>query len=1074
MPDIFDQVTTGDVFDDVGAKGPKELFRLRQEAIRRRLTAAGGVPTSKNSKIDVKATGMPSVAEAGVAALKGALALVPGIMPEDPNTAAASMAMEVGRRAGKAMVDFPNDPVRRTAQAALPMVPVLGGAIADAAQPSLVATNRQPTKAERLDAVSGVVTLGAAAAPRSTVGGKPVGVAAREGVQSMGTRLRQSAREGYRASFRPKSDVIADKTIPRMMDERVKPGDDLSARIEPAGAAVRDAIATKGDVPQDVRVVLVELERMKNEFRADNGAPINQRAITYIANEQKKLMSMAARNGRNADTSTANLVKFRAFHDELAASGGAFEQSGLPPAKAAALSKRIADATRDQINRVPEIGRANAEHAYLLNAQKLASEAKKPTTADMVGAAMDGTRAAGAIAGGKVGSAVASGVRAVTRFPRVKANWNLAKDSVGAALGGRYPEGQSAPFSPTLAAEANRVNGSRALPPANGAAEPGQLREAPSDYANRPRTNHVGVGASEPYDQRLGNSLRDHIRTAGSEGSVIREAELIPESATISDIPRAPKLLPPVPRQLPPSDVVAGDGFVMRPTSERREVQMGSPGELEFSSGYSLKYGRYLNENDAILRMGQVYRPERLLPEHLRNARSVEIGSPLSGKIKPRAVEGVKDLFGNPVDAAPAGWTVAALHGEPLAAGRTSNAVQVARSQGYEISEKGNRLPREADANYPLHEYGHAVFDRDLDAAVKAKWQAIHNRYLAMKAADPLTTRMNAIMNESASLSAGEDEVMGVTQNAQRKEALRAEYQQLNHQRQVPIPGAILFYAEQPWHSFAPLFASYIANPTQLKARYPDVYDFMKTDVFRGKEYIPAKTPQPKVNAPGALHVRDSIHEFPLDPDRERIFIDRSDPKKPVLRDVRMLFPDGFSGPPNVTYGPSFDSEKTGKRGVYGFDLETMTVNKNSPKNTIMIAKQAALSPADWIHEHGHSVDLTGGLSDDLRSAFRNRFLQHASAFKARMESPGAPSWQSVEDQINGKSPYALGAPKAIIRYYLDHANDPQRLPQEDAVREAFAELFSQFYANPKMFKQKYPEDYELMRTIVSSGQRQH
>jgi len=223
-----------------------------------------------------------------------------------------------------------------------------------------------------------------------------------------------------------------------------------------------------------------------------------------------------------------------------------------------------------------------------------------------------------------------------------------------------------------------------------------------------------------------------------------------------------------------------------------------------------------------------------LLPARFKTARSVIGMSPLDGIIRNRNGDylGASGLYGSDVPEqrsgvldrsgkVPSKWK-AGMYMQP----DDPNIIQTAKGSGITTE---------------LHEYGHAMFERDLTQPERVAWQQIHNRYVA-----PWKSAINELNAMAESDPKGGLQVLS--------NARRAEYERMYDKvdaLEAKIPRIIKDYESSGsgmdqdsrtmkegggWHSFAEFNAVYVLTPRELQSKYPDIYSYFKR-IYGGKEF---------------------------------------------------------------------------------------------------------------------------------------------------------------------------------------------------------------------------------------------
>jgi hypothetical protein len=270
--------------------------------------------------------------------------------------------------------------------------------------------------------------------------------------------MRKAGARVYENALKPKNPIAAEQALPRMIEEGLLPSatkprgryqvlpdgtpegalgprSDLPLRIKAAEYDIAVAETKHATVPHDVRPIVNSLERLKGQFltSADTVVGGREALVKEIAKTQRSI-SAASRGGM---VTTEDLVKQRRALDDIAKGKGAFE--GVDPSTSATAAKNMADVLREPLNRIPELGKANAEYSYLETATSILQDA--PGLMDSV---RHGLMAVVNTGRGFKGAAALDAARAGFA-PGVRARVGLGMDKVGSWLGGAAPSRQAIP-----------------------------------------------------------------------------------------------------------------------------------------------------------------------------------------------------------------------------------------------------------------------------------------------------------------------------------------------------------------------------------------------------------------------------------------------------------------------------------------------------------------------------------------------------------------------------------------------------------------------------------------------------
>lgn len=195
----------------------------------------------------------------------------------------------------------------------------------------------------------------------------------------------------------------------------------------------------------------------------------------------------------------------------------------------------------------------------------------------------------------------------------------------------------------------------------------------------------------------------------------------------------------------------------------------------EFPSGQ-------MDENYSMLREAL---PSQLLPPEFTNARRVLWGAPTGGTLDPE--NKTFRTYG-------------------------ANAINIDPRDPQRLGILIDKDANQAKSIW-AHEVGHAIYDRDFTPEKKAAWAALHQQGLA-ELRDIVASA--GIPRDAPNLTAA------ITRAASGR-----------------VPAAVIAYASDPGHSFAELEGQFMANPSELRQKYPRYYQLIEK--LLGVNYVGGK-----------------------------------------------------------------------------------------------------------------------------------------------------------------------------------------------------------------------------------------
>lgn len=190
--------------------------------------------------------------------------------------------------------------------------------------------------------------------------------------------------------------------------------------------------------------------------------------------------------------------------------------------------------------------------------------------------------------------------------------------------------------------------------------------------------------------------------------------------------------------------------------------------------------------------------PQRLLPPTFPVARHVTMGTPLDGTVE--------------VD----GETVRGAYGKPYG----------------NKNERRSGLPntvttaKDSGARVLWHELGHAAWVNDVPDSIKSRYEMLH--VAAAEEWTRRTSKADAMMRQAEAL---------YDTDMPRARGLEEAAERVFSVNDYVCPPEVRAYLDDPAHSYADLFSTYIGAPSALKRSYPKFYELMR-ESFGGVEYI--------------------------------------------------------------------------------------------------------------------------------------------------------------------------------------------------------------------------------------------
>lgn len=278
-------------------------------------------------------------------------------------------------------------------------------------------------------------------------------------VNQLGSSLRKSAPQQYVKALDPKlKPDVAAGIAPRMMDEGLGPTRGaiagLDSRLVAANKALAEAEAKHGSRSFDASAIIRDIAKERHSLRTPDGNALTGPSAAAANNLYQELIQSVRNSARNDRVTLRDAVKLRDDWDFKAKKGGAFSKSGfeLGEAETGVVYDSAAGPLRQRINSIDEVGKANAEVNYLLDAKKA-----------LEGATLDGGQSfvqKFLKSDSKLKPFLNEGVDR-TFGPRGMAAWARAQNTVGKMLGGEAP----APAKPAAPPWAEQPTGFEVVPP---------------------------------------------------------------------------------------------------------------------------------------------------------------------------------------------------------------------------------------------------------------------------------------------------------------------------------------------------------------------------------------------------------------------------------------------------------------------------------------------------------------------------------------------------------------------------------------------------------------------------------
>jgi hypothetical protein len=300
------------------------------------------------------------------------------------------------------------------------------------------------------------IALGPQAVKRAPAVARATAQATRAGAANVGNRMVAKHLDKYARAV-DAGENARDTVVPRMIDEGIvankKGSTAIEQRLTGAGEKLATAVMEHGGTMFSGEELIRDVQAGKGKYMApDSGVVVSDGAASLFDQLSAKLAEAAAR-GRGK-VSAADAAKLRHEWDAVADSKGAYADDGLslPPESKAPIYRAAADALRNRLAGIDDIGVAAADESYLLGARGLIENApRKPLfeTGDKVALAYS------AVAG-SMGRPTLAALAAAPVAVRAGVKWlhNPSHQTASAVrgykfgqmLGGKAPQGPSQPW----------------------------------------------------------------------------------------------------------------------------------------------------------------------------------------------------------------------------------------------------------------------------------------------------------------------------------------------------------------------------------------------------------------------------------------------------------------------------------------------------------------------------------------------------------------------------------------------------------------------------------------------------
>jgi hypothetical protein len=492
--------------------------------------------------------------------------------------------------------------------------------------------------------------------------------------------------------------------------------------------------------------------------------------------------------------------------------------------------------------------------------------------------------------------------------------------------------------------------------------------------------------------------------------------------------------------------------------------------------------GRYVPENNDFI---TTVSPYKYLPARFKTALNTTYGSPINSKSGDAlTVDGAAAHPGSP-DARYAGL----YKGD-------DNSVLVSRKTGEDRNTMIN-----------LHEFGHVVYDKDLTRDERKQWEALHRRYAAirgyvtsettakMKKFEELEDRRVALQRKGNDPTAVKD----LEKNRREIDRTMSQIRLMENDPSKQSPRALAEYKNDPWHSFAPMFAHYIANPTKFEKTYPDMYGYFK-NVFGGKEFKGANkqasgpAPPPMKSTPqiqGPPRSNGMASKVPGSSVRgASVQAPSGEPTQDVLpfrfRAARRLGEDGMptasaSTPTMEDRGGTawhLDLNKSERIEWYqlhkkyfgGADSEESdgpatpeTADESTPEDKYLLSRYDSID--DRITEALEGAKL---LPDEINTAVEKAVKDYDEALKTRTDKEDdlmdSPAGIALEKAL--ASAEAVERPADPTAKPSNSAGPPARFQPTNDPSQSFAPAFARYTSDPAGLKAEAPEVYNYFQKL--------
>jgi hypothetical protein len=284
-------------------------------------------------------------------------------------------------------------------------------------------------------------------------------------------------------------------------------------------------------------------------------------------------------------------------------------------------------------------------------------------------------------------------------------------------------------------------------------------------------------------------------------------------------------------------------------------------------------------------------------------------------------------------------------------------------------------------------------------------------------------------------------------------------------------PRSVTGSAESPGPVPPPGFEDAVALYQAGRITFEDLSKWLNTTLTQTNAAMSGYTKTDMGRPPATPQTFDrgrENSEWPKNPndldENDSLFVTRKDPKTgaplkypiPNFHFTKKL-PDRFKNARSVSWGApakGLIDKDPDTRGQYGVRFDPRKP-KEATANTILVSRTGTDTPGTWAHEVGHAI-----YTKDLEASERTEFdgMVDSTLRRFLTETQAVPAGPKRGEHL---MTIAAKYPKAIIGKFVQYKNEPARIHNE-----AFAELNSQYLANPSAFKAAYPAYYNEFKKL--------